>query len=396
MTHEIEKVQPHDLVLGGESAVAALFLPDAIGTALQEHGVTPNFIIGEIAEILRSNRITVDAEGNEKWFTQPRDRLAAAKLLLEVAEKSAHVSGLIERITGHAEKQLPDGTRVTLDAESLRLLEEGTSRTLKTLKVLQTHVDNRDVIDLEKKDADRTGDSGPSTTADRTGNILSGSSVGGDGGGCGRESERDESVPGGSGIGGNGDGTAVHEDERSDAISAHSSKDCDDKGPTGGAKDERSPRVSEQPGRSNEGQETGAGRTGDSAGDRSDPEAPEWWNERASPTDVLPPDPKPQPHPFVPGSCERERSVPRHDDKPDSSRGPDSISERLRGLYLKRKASGPAVERKDDRSAYPHRRCFPDSEWPHDKAFPDDGTSRAEPGSGADATGDGPGGGSGS
>lgn len=334
---EIVKMEHHDLVVAGGDHVAAFFLPECIGDALQEAGVTPRFIISELAEILKTNRLTVNDKGEEKYLVSPRERMIAAKMLLEVAEKSAKVSGLIERITGHTERELPDGTRITMDAEGLRLLREGSSRTRRTLDVLRDHIDGPTIIDVEVVNANGRGDTG---------------SIGGpigtsecDGGG--RRSNVAGDQPGCSSGGGDELFLSGHDEKRPDSAEAESPSTSNDQGSIGGAEDERESRLSEQSGRSSETKEIGGGYGCDAGGDRENPGASEWWNTTRSPATILPPCPQVPPRPYVPGGITTRADVGSSASGRDT-RTPTSITDRLRTLYTPRPKDGTVVKRAGD------------------------------------------------
>ncbi len=357
MAGEIQKTEHHNLVAGGEDAVAALFLPGSIGQALSECGITPAYIVRELAEILKTDRLTVTSKGDERFLVSPKERMAAAKMLLDIAEKSAHVSGLIERITGHAERELPDGTRTTMDVESMRMLKEGSSRMLSTLKALQDHSEGRETIDLEPEDANRTRYSVPTPEIDRP--VGSGRGVpqpSSSGSGCGRESISDGDEPGGDCVDGCGDVSGVHGEERPDPCPSPKAVSDNDQATTGGAEDERSSRISEQLRRSVESEVVGGDR---SPGDGAEPPTigeVEWWNETRSPAGQLCPDPKPQPHPFIPGGERKVESTSGRvlrEGQDEGCRSTESITERLRKLYGPKASGGQTIKRSDDGGGNP-------------------------------------------
>jgi hypothetical protein len=300
---ELAKVQLHELVVGCEEHVAALFLPESIGSALAENGVTPNFIIRELAEIVKTNRLTINDKGEERFLVAPRDRIAASKMLLDIAEKSAHVSGLIERISGHAEKDMPDGTRVSLDAEGMRLYKEGSSRTLRTLELLKDS-NGPGIIDLEAIDV------GTSDTECRDSSVRSD----GDGGKLHGVERGTGSTPGGAG--------------------------GDDEGRVGESEGERSTGVSEQSGGGGKDEEVGEPSGGDRVGNTSNTVPTEWWNERTSPAPVSTPDHPAIVCPAVPGTLAAESrkadvpSPPRVEVSPGDPRL-SGVRDKLRALYLK-------------------------------------------------------------
>lgn len=341
---EIEKSGMHDLITTPTEGVAAFFLPECIGGALQEAGVTPRFIISELAEILKTNRLTVNDKGEEKFLVSPRERMTAAKMLLEVAEKSAKVSGLIERITGHTERELPDGTRVTMDAEGLRLLREGSSRTRRTLDILRDHIDGPTIIDVEVVDAHGRRDTDSIGEPIRTSKYD----------GSGRRSNVAGDQPGHGGGGGDELFISGHDEKRPDSAEAESPPTSNDQESIGGAEDERESRLSEQSGRSREGQEVGSGCATHPSGDTANPISDEWWNTTHSPATILPPSPQVTPHPYVPGlgpgpSGELPGTQHRLGVCGDV-RATASITDRLRTLYTPRSKDGTIVKRAGDAS----------------------------------------------
>lgn len=348
-----------ELVGGGEEFVANLLLSDTVGAALADAGITPQFLIGELAGILKTNRLTVDDKGNERFLVPPRDRLAAAKMLLEVAERSAHVSGLIEKLTGHAEKTLPDGTRLTMDAERLKLFEAGSDRTLRTLDLLEHASGVTNIIDLEDEDV-RVVESG--SGRDDGSGVQRPTSLD-------RGCERGEPADGGSRCGhdsGGGSDARGETDVEERAVETQSgTPKTDDQGTIQGAGDERSDGVSEQFGGGGKNKVTGEESGGPRVGHSGDSESAEWWNECRSPAVVLSPARPVVPVPVVPGDLAAKGRAARagntasvetprshrdaDDDEPSDTRSARGISDRLRTLYLKTHPIEPG----DDRSGEP-------------------------------------------
>lgn len=244
--------QPTDLAVVAQKTLEGFFSPGDIGSAFTSNNWVVQQMVKTLTDIINDERTLLTKHG-EKLAVTAKDKIAAMQMLQKLAKESMMVSGQIETLKAHAERQLSDGTKVTMDAEKLQKVREGSSRIQATMDIL-------------RRDQDAPSDN--------------------------REQRR---LLGSSSGPGDGNEPAVYDAEWTDATPAPPETSDNNQSPIGGSEDEREARVPQQLGRGSTGQAVGGDRKSDGriTGAIGGPGYPD--------ADFRPPPPTSKRHPVVPG-----------------------------------------------------------------------------------------------
>lgn len=262
------KTDKHELVAGGGGGLTSFFVPGEIDKAFRENEWAVAEMVQVLTNIVRCTDVKTitkkDGTLIEEPVTTARERMAAITMLDRKAKEAMVLGGLIQTDRLTLKKTAEDGTEAEYTVEGKRIAGESSSRLKSTLELLTAASHSQspnEIIDVVEDELNESRDGSGDDPSGGDGRVPSGRS---DSGLRGTES---------GGVGGDGSGPCpeLHggEHEGTNATlpdkggkgsveaPASGGEENDDQGTVGGADDEREAGLSEQPGRSDEGQEDG-------------------------------------------------------------------------------------------------------------------------------------------